>query len=93
MVLEYFSFEEHPESLAIGVFLILFAVTSYIMGKALGHKGSAVTIALVISLATAWQLYRERFYGWEGTLAFVIYVAVFAILLKILFMFFRRRAY
>ena len=88
MVLEYLTFE-HPESLAIGVFIIIFAVANYALVKFIRNRGTSLLISFLIGLIVAWKLYTERFYGWEGTLAFVLIVIAIAIFLKIFLAFFR----
>ena len=87
-MIEY-SFAEHPEALAIGIFIIMFAVLSYLLSKMNIGKMPAAISALSISLIGSWYLYNERFFGLEGILAFVIYLAVAALFLRILWAFFK----
>ena len=88
MVYEYLVFE-HPEALAAGVFIILFVVSHYVIVKFIRNKGIALIVSFLIAGIAAWKLYSERFYGWEGTLAFVLIVAVIVIIIKIFFSFFK----
>lgn len=88
---QYLSFEENPTSLAIGVFIILFAVSYTAFNKAFNKKNQAVAliIALIISVLAALKLYTERFYGYEATLAVLIYILVIALFLRIAWAFVR----
>lgn len=87
MVYEFFYFE-NPESLAIGVFIVLFALTFSILNKFLvDNKGVNLIVALAISLIASWRLYNERFYGWETLLGFVIIVFVILFFLRIIWRF------
>ena len=88
MALEYLQLE-NPENLAFGVFIILCVISFYVFSKFMRNKGTAFVIALAISGLASWQLYRERFYGWEETLVFVLILAVIALFLRILWSFVR----
>lgn len=88
MAYEYLVFE-HPEALAVGVFIILFIVSNYAIVKFIRNKGIALIVSLLIAGIAAWKLYSERFYGWEGTLAFVLIAAVIVIIIKIFLSFFK----
>ena len=80
---------ENQGVLAIGVFIIIFAVANYALVKFIRNRGISLLISFLIGLIVAWKLYTERFYGWEGFLAFVLIVIAIAIFLKIFLAFFR----
>ncbi len=87
MVYELFYFE-NPESLAIGVFIVLFALSFLILNRFLANnKGVSLIVALTISLIASWRLYNERFYGWESLLGFVIIIFVILFFLRIIWRF------
>ena len=88
-MVNFLSFQ-NPESLAIGVALLLFLFTFTILKRFAGfNKGILIIIGFSISVITAWQLYREEFYGWEGTLGVVLYIVIIGFILKIFWAFFR----
>ena len=88
MVFDY-SFTDHPEGLALGIFIILFGVIFSVFGSRLKNKGMLFIIALAISGIAAWNLYTNEFYGWTDTLVFVLYLAVIALFLRMIWAFFR----
>ena len=83
-------FFQNPESLAIGVFIVLFAVTfSVLIRQTRLEKGICIFIALIVSLIAAWKLYSERFYDMEWLLAWVLILAVVGLLIKLFWPFVR----
>lgn len=88
---QYLSFEEHPEGLAIGVFIILFTLSYTILAKTAFKKNTAlaIIISLIISGLAALKLMTERFYGYESILAVLMYIAIIGIFLKIAWAFIR----
>ena len=67
MGIDYFLFE-HPEALAVGIFIIVFAVGFEMIFKVFNNKAIALVISLIISSFAGFQLYKERFYGFEMVL-------------------------
>jgi len=88
MVLEILQFE-NPEVLAIGIFIVSFIVSFRMIFYILKNKGPALIAALAISLLSAWKLYQERYYGWEGTLAILLIVIIVIIIGRIFWAFIR----
>lgn len=87
MIEEYFRLD-NPVSLAIGVFIILFALGYYFLNKFRpDQKGAMIAASLAIASIATWQLYKERYYGWEGMLIFVFAAVVLLLFLKILWSF------
>ncbi|MCA9485663.1 MAG: hypothetical protein KC506_02365 [Nanoarchaeota archaeon] len=76
-----------PAGLALGVFLILFSMSFYGFSYAMKNKGTSVLISLILSILASWQLYRERFYGWEETIRFLFYVILIVFIVKIIWRF------
>ncbi len=88
MVSEYFVFQS-AEGLAAGVFLVLFAAAYSVLIKFMKSKMPVFMISLIIAGIAAWQLYKERYYGWESLLAFLMIVFAIIIFVKIILSFFR----
>ena len=84
----YLSFQ-NPEGLAIGVFIILFVISYSILSKFLKEKGINLIISFMISLIAARQLYKNRFFEWEASLAVMIIVIIAFILFKVFSSFFK----
>ena len=88
VVSDYLSFE-NQETLAIAVGVLLFIIIVYLLKKVALPRGPGILIAFAFAVMATWKLYKERFYGWEGFLAFVLVIAVLGVLLKILIAFFK----
>jgi len=59
---QYLSFQDNPLSLAIGVFIILFAVAFILLGKAFkNNKGAAIVVSLILAIVSSYNLFKERF--------------------------------
>ena len=86
MAIEYLRFE-NPESLAIGVFIALFTISFMVLIKPFKQRGITLIISLAISAIASWYLYKERFYGFEDSLAIILFIVVIAVFLKILWPF------
>ena len=88
MVSEYLVFE-NPESFAIMLGILILVIVFYVLSRFNMNRASSLLIAIVLSLIVTWTLYRNRFYGWEATLAILIYILVAIIILRILWGFVR----
>ncbi len=86
-MVEFSYFNASPEVFSIAVGVALFAVSNYILVKFLRNKATSLIVALVFSMIAAWSLYENDFYGWESTLAILIYIVVAVLFLKILWVF------
>ena len=75
--------------MAIGVFIILFAVVFYVISKFLNNSGASLVISLAISAMASWKLYNERFYGWEASLSSSTLVVVIALFIIMIWAFLR----
>lgn len=81
-------FFQNPESLAIAVALLIFIMSFVVLRKVTKmEKGVLLVISFVISVGVAWQLYKQRFYGWEGSLAVILVVIVIVLFVMILLAF------
>lgn len=78
---------QNPELLAIGVFIILFAIAFSVLIRVIHNKGITLVVSLIIALIAAWNLYKGEFYGWESVIVVLLIIAVVVIFLKILWAF------
>jgi len=78
---------DNPEVFAIAVGVLVFVLANAVLGRFLHNRGVSIIFSLVVGIFTAWQLYQERFYGYEGTVIVIMYIVVAGILLKIFWAF------
>ena len=79
----------NPVGLAIGVFIILFAVTYSVLEQWFNNRGASLPTAFIVGALAAWNLYNRRFYGWEATIVFLLYVALMVLFLRMIWAFFK----
>ena len=87
MAIEWFTFES-TGALAIGVFIILFAISNLVLRRFMQSKGVATVVALIVSIIATFGVYKNGFYGFEEEMATLIYVMVIVIFAVIIFSFF-----
>lgn len=80
---------ENPEVLAFAAAVLVFIISFTAINKFIREKGAALLISVAISAIVGWKLYRERFYGWEISLALIFGLIALAIFGKILWAFIR----
>ncbi len=82
---EIFSFQSR-EVLAVALGLLFFVVTMYVYIRIVGKNqtGIAIVVAICAALIGGWYFYQNNFYGWERTLAIVLYVVIFLVFLRLL---------
>jgi|SRR3989344_8453035 len=73
---------QNPAGLAIGVFLIIFATSFYLLSKRI-DKGASLIISLALSFLSAWNLYARRFYGWESAIRTIFFIVVLVLIIKL----------
>jgi hypothetical protein len=87
MIEEYFTLN-NPVSLAIGVFIIIFALGFYLLDKFKpDQRGTMMAVSFLIASIASWQLYREKYYGWEGILVFIFAAVALILFFKIFWSF------
>ena len=85
---KYLSFQ-NQESLAIGVFIILFVISYSLLLRFMKERGISLILSFVISLIAARQLYNNRFFEWEASLAVTIIALIAVVLFKAFSSFFK----
>ncbi|MAE49301.1 hypothetical protein CMI48_00585 [Candidatus Pacearchaeota archaeon] len=75
---------QDPIVLTIATGIIAFAVITTLLKPAFKkNKGTAVAIGIILAILTSYNLHQNRFYGWEQSMAIIIFLAVAALFLKI----------
>lgn len=89
-LIDIISFKE-PAGLAVGIFIILFAVLNFMLSKFMKENKTSVVVSFALSAIAAWQLYKERFYGWEETLAVSLWIMIIGVFLSFFIKLFRKK--
>ena len=79
-LIELLSFQNR-ETLAVALGLLLFIILFHLLSRRL-DKGPSIIVAFAASLIASWQIYTNEFYGFEKTLAFLLYLALIGIAVK-----------
>lgn len=77
------SFFQNPESLIIGVFIILLVISYTILIRFFRERGIAMIVSILIALISSYGLYKKDFHEWEGSLAAILVLVIIFIFIRL----------
>jgi len=91
-ITDYLTFQ-NQFGLLVGIAILVFIFSFLALSRAFKRAGKAVplVISLTLTAFVSWRLYVERFYGYEETLAVILYIVVAIIFIRLLLSFARRK--